>query len=66
MNTREQAVTKEVLKLFKEEIVHEFHVVSEGLSDQIKLVAEGHSGLVKKIDKLEKENERQYFSHHQE
>ncbi len=67
MTTREQAASKEDLKdlqknlkLFKEEIVHEFHVVSEGLGDQIKLVAEGHSGLVKRLDRLEKENERQH------
>ena len=61
MSAREQAATKEDLKFFKEEIVHEFHVVSEGLGDQIKLVAEGHSGLVKRIDRLEKENERQHL-----
>jgi hypothetical protein len=68
MSTREQAASKEDLKdlqkdlkLFKEEIVHEFHVVSEGLGDQIKLVAEGHSGLVKRLDRLEKENERQHL-----
>jgi sensor histidine kinase YesM len=36
------------------------YVVSEGLGDQIKLVAEGHSGLVERIDRLEKENERQH------
>jgi ABC-type oligopeptide transport system ATPase subunit len=67
MSTREQAASKEDLKdlqkdlkLFKEEIVHEFHVVSEGLADQIKLVAEGHSGLIKRLDSLEKENERQH------
>jgi len=68
MSPHEEAVTKKDLrdlqkdlKLFKEEIVHEFHVVSEGLGDQIKLVAEGHSGLVKRLDRLEKENERQHL-----
>jgi ABC-type oligopeptide transport system ATPase subunit len=67
MSAQEEAVTKADLKdlqkdlnLFKEEIVHEFHVVSEGLGDQIKLVAEGHAGLVKRLDRLEKENERQH------
>jgi len=68
MSTREQAASKEDLKdlqkdlkLFKEEIVHEFHVVSEGLGDQIKLVAEGHSVLVERLDRIEKENERQHL-----
>ncbi|MCJ7546962.1 MAG: hypothetical protein MUP30_09105 [Deltaproteobacteria bacterium] len=68
MSTREQAASKEDLKdlqkdlkLFKEEIVHEFHVVSEGLSDQIKIVAEGHSGLAKRLDIIEKKNERQHL-----
>ena len=68
MSAREQAASKEDLKdlqkdlkLFKEEIVHEFHVVSEGLGDQIKLVAEGHSVLVERLDRIEKENERQHL-----
>jgi hypothetical protein len=68
MSPHEEAVTKKDLrdlqkdlKLFKEEIVHEFHVASEGLGDQIKLVAEGHAGLFKRLDRLEKENERQHL-----
>lgn len=38
---------------FKEEIIHEFHVVSEGMMDHIKLLAEGHSGVVQKLDRVE-------------
>jgi len=59
--------TKEDLKKIKEEIVHEFHVISEGLIDQIKLLAEGHSGIIDRLggmdfrlDRMEKENERQH------
>jgi hypothetical protein len=59
--------TKEDLKKFKEEIVREFHVISEGLIDQIKLLAEGHSGMIDRLsgmdvrlDRMEKENERQH------
>jgi hypothetical protein len=55
------------LKKFKEEIVREFHVISEGLIDQIKLLAEGHSGMIDRLsgmdvrlDRMEKENERQH------
>lgn len=39
----------------------QLYVVSEGLGDHIKLVAEGHFGLVERIDRLEKENERQHL-----
>ena len=60
--------TKEDLKKFKEEIIHEFHVISEGLIDQIKLLAEGHSGMIDRLDRMdtrldrmEKENERQHL-----
>jgi hypothetical protein len=55
MNGPKSDVTKGDLKNFKEEIVHQFHVVSEGLIDQIKLLADGHSGVVQKIDRVEKE-----------
>ena len=64
---RKEVPTKEDFKKFKEEIVHEFHVISEGLIDQIKLLAEGHSGIIDRLsridvrlDRMEKENERQH------
>jgi hypothetical protein len=60
MGTRKEVPIKEDLKKFKEEIVHEFHVISEGLIDQIKLLAEGHSGIIERLDRMEKENERQH------
>jgi hypothetical protein len=47
---------------------HQFHVISEGLIDQIKLWAEGHSGIIDRLsridvrlDRMEKENERQHL-----
>jgi hypothetical protein len=62
-----QVPIKQDLKKFKEEIVDEFHVISEGLIDQIKLLAEGHSGIIERLnrmddrlDRMEKENERQH------
>lgn len=60
MNTFKEAGTKEDLEKFQQEIIHEFHVVSEGLVDQIKLLAEGHSGILHRFDRIEKENERQH------
>ena len=57
MVAREEFVTKDDLEKslgkFKEEIIHEFHVVSEGMMDHIKLLAEGHSGVVQKLDRVE-------------
>jgi len=49
------------LEKFKQEIIHQFHVVSEGLIDQIKLLAEGHSRIIshikivdERLDRMEK------------
>ena len=72
MVAHEEFVTKDDLEKslgkFKEEIIHEFHVVSEGMMDHIKLLAEGHSGVVQRLDRvetrldhMEKENERQHI-----
>ena len=60
MNASKEAATREDFQKFKQEIVHEFHVVSEGLIDQIKLLAEGHTGILHQFDRIEKENERQH------
>lgn len=59
MNAPKEAATREDLEKFQQEIVHEFHVVSEGLIDQIKLLA-GHAGILHRFDRIEKENERQH------
>jgi len=68
MGVPEESVIREDLKKFREEIVHEFHAVSEGLLDQIKLLAEGHSAVVQRLDRLgekfgqlRKENEHQHI-----
>ena len=42
-------------------VVNQFHIISEGLMDHIKLLAEGHVGIVEKLDRMEKENERQHL-----
>lgn len=49
-------------------VVDQFHIVSEGLMDQIKLLAEGHAGVIerlsgldKRLDRMETENERQHL-----
>jgi acetyl-CoA carboxylase carboxyltransferase component len=60
MAAPKEVLTKEDLKKFKEKIIHEFHIISEGLIDQIKLLAEGHSGIIDRLGRMEKENERQH------
>ena len=61
--TKDSAIKKD-LQNFKEEIIHQFHVISEGLIDQIKLLAEGHAGIIdrlkivdEQLDRVEKGNE---------
>lgn len=72
MTPHEEFVTKNDLEKsfgkFKEEIVHEFRIITEGLTDQIKLLAEGHAGVIHRLDRVEtkldhfeKENERQHI-----
>jgi len=53
MGARDEFATKADLKEFKEEIIHEFHIVAEGLTDHMKLLAEGHSGLAQRLDRVE-------------
>ena len=36
----------------KEQIVHEFHIISEGLVSQIKQVAEGVANVDEKVDRI--------------
>jgi hypothetical protein len=49
------------LRGLEERVVNQFHIVSGGLIDQIKLLAEGHAGIVDRLDRMEKENERQHM-----
>ena len=51
MSTRKGSATKEDLQNFKEEIVHQFHVISEGVIDQVKQVAEGVANVNEKLDR---------------
>jgi hypothetical protein len=68
MAAPENVATKEDLKNLKEDIIHQFHIISEGLISQIKLLAEGHTGIIHRLDRvenrldqMEKENERQHL-----
>ncbi len=64
MTDHGEVVIRQDLEKFKQEIIHEFHIVSEGLIDQIKLLAEGHSGIInhikivdERLARMEKRNE---------
>jgi len=51
--TKGNGITKKDLQSFKDEIIQQFHIISEGLVDQIKLLAEGHSGIIQRLDRVE-------------
>ena len=55
MVDRKAPGSKEDLKKFREEIVHQFHVVSEGVIDQVKLVADGVATVNEKLERTRKE-----------
>ena len=55
MSTQKIGLTKEDIKGFKEEIILQFHVVSEGVIDQVKLVAEGVANVNEKLERTRKE-----------
>ena len=51
MPSQKSGLAKEDLKSFQEEIVHQFHVISEGVIDQVKQVAEGVGNVNEKLDR---------------
>jgi uncharacterized protein YceH (UPF0502 family) len=51
MGDRKAPGSKEDLKKFKEEIVHQFHVISEDVISQVKQVAEGVANVDEKLDR---------------
>ena len=55
MTSQKSGLNKDDLKSFKEEIIHQFHVVSEGVIDQVKLVAEGVTTANEKLERTRKE-----------
>ena len=55
MPPQKSDLTRDDLKSFKEEIIHQFHVVSEGVIDQVKLVAEGVTTVNEKLDRIHQE-----------
>jgi predicted RNase H-like nuclease (RuvC/YqgF family) len=55
MPPQKSGLTRDDLESFKEEIIHQFHVVSEGVIDQVKLVAEGVTTANEKLERTRKE-----------
>jgi hypothetical protein len=51
MSTQKGSPIKEDLQNFKEEIVHQFYVISEGVIGQVKQVAEGVANVNEKLDR---------------
>jgi hypothetical protein len=61
IGTKGDGITKKDLQSFKDEIIHQFHIISEGLIDQIKLLAEGNSGIIQRLDRVEEENKHEHL-----
>ena len=68
MGANGNGITKKDLQSCKNKIIHQFHIISEGLIDQINLLAEGHSGIIERLDrvetrldKMEEENKREHL-----
>ena len=61
VNTQRDSVTKKDIQTFKDEIIQQFHIISEGLMDQIKLLAEGHSGIIQRLERFEEENKHEHL-----
>jgi predicted nucleic acid-binding Zn-ribbon protein len=55
MPAQNAGVTKEDLKGFKEEIVQQFHVSTEGIRDEVRQVAEGVATVKGKLDRIHQE-----------
>jgi phage-related minor tail protein len=55
MPSQKGGLAKEDLESFQEEIVHQFHVISEGVIDQVKLVAEGVATVNEELERTRKE-----------
>ena len=51
MPSQKSGLAKEDLNSFQEEIVHQFHVISQGVIDQVKQVAEGVANVNEKLDR---------------
>ena len=60
INTHRDGVTKKDLQAFENEIIQQFHIISEGLMDQIKLLAQGPSGIIKRLDRIGEENKHEH------
>ncbi len=55
MPARKNSSKKGDIQNFKEEIIHEFHVISEGIISQVKQVAEGVANVNEKLDRTRQE-----------
>jgi hypothetical protein len=55
MPSQKNDLTKDDLKSVKEEIIHQFHVFSENIIGQMKLVAEGVAIVNEKLERMSKE-----------
>jgi hypothetical protein len=55
MPAQKSSSKKEDIQSFKKEIIHEFHVISEGIISEVKQVAEGVASVDEKLDRTRQE-----------
>jgi hypothetical protein len=61
IGTKGGGITRKDLQSFKDEIIQQFYIISEGLIDQIKLLAEGNSGIIQRLDRIEDANKHEHL-----
>jgi hypothetical protein len=55
MPAQKNSSKKEDIQNFRDEVIHEFHVISEGIISQMKQVAEGVANVNEKLDRTRQE-----------
>jgi len=61
IGTKGNGITKKDLQSFKDEIIQQFHIISEGLIDRMKVLAEGNSGILLRLDRIQDENKHEHL-----
>jgi len=64
MSPTKEHQSNEDLKTFKEEVIQQFHIISENVIDQVKQVAEGVRNVDEKLERFRKEIKAEVAENH--
>ena len=64
MSPTKEHQSNEDLKTFKEEVIQQFHIISENVIDQVKQVAEGVRNVDEKLERFRKEVKAEMAENH--